>query len=1215
MPNRGRLILIVAVNLSLVLFGAAYGQAAPGKSGEMSMLQEMMVHHIQGWGELGINTAAHQAGKEALPLQIGEKRYDIGLGSHAPSETTFLLEGGFVSLDCEVGIQLQDNKGGSVVFLILVDGKEVFNSGVRRGNDPPLPVSVALSGASELKLITEDAGDDYACDMANWAGLTLVPDAKTNKLPKDYSNNVNIAPAAKVASWDPARTTGTLASRLQPVPVEDLFLETTLLPDENGIYTATTYADGRACIGLEWFERRKVRQIEIEFAENFKGIEEVNAEYWQMKCQNTGAPGGSRWQGDWLPFQGEKKVEGSRIILVPTMGDPKQLATGTLKIRWIIPSVTAPVRVKGFYAYTRATWKDAQLTIRSTETGTGQVTLYNGAFSGTEPGLTRKFALTEPLKVDLRYCPPRPWQIADRTVLRFQLPGGSISVAVDDVLEKGAVYVAQAGLLVCDATKDQTIEAYRASIQGKQTILDRVRTMPDQTLEQAMEHLHRPEGDLGPTMLSLAADNCKFIAGRDGSLRFDDRPEVYNRYENAFQGEYRCVFEARFGSGSEDYRGRRLREDYQPIPVLTVAEKGMVYQQTTAVAPFGKSEKQGAPWWLTYRPMGLVEYQIKNTATTKQDFSLALSFASGPKLAAELARDGAHVLVRGNDHLLAVVALHDDSIVPEISQGTLTLHGNLDPLKTAMCTVYIPRWEGASVQDLAGVPSANQLFSDTEAYWQRIVGDGMRVEVPDTFMNSLIPASQVHCLMAARNENYTNIAPWISSFYYGPLESEANSVLRGMLAMGDDEFVRRGLEYYMTRYNKEGYVTTGYTLMGTGWHLWTLGEYYALTKNTDWMKKWAPEVARVCRWIIDLRHGTMRLDAHGEKVPEYGLMPPGVGADWEVYAYYFYLQGYYCAGLREASKALVDVGYEGAKEMLADAESYREDILRAYKRIQAQAPVFPLRNGTWVPEYPTHIFAPCPIGNLYVNEDSGRSWCYDVELGAHHLIPFGIIAPDKPEATWMIDHMEDVQFLRAGWFYYDKPEKNEADWFNVGGFAKVQPYYARTGEVHALRDDVKPFIRTYFNSIVSLVNREDLSIWEHFINGAYNKTHETGYFLHQSRLMFVQERGDELWLAPFVTSNWLRNGMRVAVDNAPTFFGKVSYALKSQTADGTITAHVDPPTRDSLRAIVVRMRHPEDKRLTRAECDGVKSFTVDSEKSTVRFIPSGGPVTVRAYYE
>ena len=42
------------------------------------------------------------------------------------------------------------------------------------------------------------------------------------------------------------------------------------------------------------------------------------------------------------------------------------------------------------------------------------------------------------------------------------------------------------------------------------------------------------------------------------------------------------------------------------------------------------------------------------------------------------------------------------------------------------------------------------------------------------------------------------------------------------------------------------------------------------------------------------------------------------------------------------------------------------------------------------------------------------------------------------------------------------------------------------------------------------------------------------------------ERGDELWLAPFVTNNWLKDGMTIAVRNAPTKFGKINYTLKCQ---------------------------------------------------------------------
>ena len=109
--------------------------------------------------------------------------------------------------------------------------------------------------------------------------------------------------------------------------------------------------------------------------------------------------------------------------------------------------------------------------------------------------------------------------------------------------------------------------------------------------------------------------------------------------------------------------------------------------------------------------------------------------------------------------------------------------------------------------------------------------------------------------------------------------------------------------------------------------------------------------------------------------------------------------------------------------------------------------------------------------------------------------------------------MEDVQFLSDGWFDYPAA-MNELDWFNLGGFSKVQPYYTRNCEVYALRDDVKPFVRSYFNTIAAMLNPEVLSFWEHFNHsGAWDKTHETGYFLHQTRTMLVTERGDQLWLA------------------------------------------------------------------------------------------------------
>ena len=57
----------------------------------------------------------------------------------------------------------------------------------------------------------------------------------------------------------------------------------------------------------------------------------------------------------------------------------------------------------------------------------------------------------------------------------------------------------------------------------------------------------------------------------------------------------------------------------------------------------------------------------------------------------------------------------------------------------------------------------------------------------------------------------------------------------------------------------------------------------------------------------------------GEKVPEYGLMPPGVTADWNRFAYRFFNEAQYCRGLENAGKALADIGDPAAPAIREDA--------------------------------------------------------------------------------------------------------------------------------------------------------------------------------------------------------------------------------------------------------------------------------------------------------
>jgi hypothetical protein len=111
------------------------------------------------------------------PLASGGRRFARGIGVHAPSRSTWKLGGAWKELHGLVAVDDESTKlaaRGSVVFRVLVDGKQVWQSEILRGGDAPKALPrIALDGAQELVLEAGDAGDGFAGDRADWLELTL----------------------------------------------------------------------------------------------------------------------------------------------------------------------------------------------------------------------------------------------------------------------------------------------------------------------------------------------------------------------------------------------------------------------------------------------------------------------------------------------------------------------------------------------------------------------------------------------------------------------------------------------------------------------------------------------------------------------------------------------------------------------------------------------------------------------------------------------------------------------------------------------------------------------------------------------------------------------------------------------------------------------------------------------------------------------------------
>jgi hypothetical protein len=109
------------------------------------------------------------------PITLNGVVYAKGLGVHAYSEVTYNLWGRYSTFISNVGVDDEPTaNNGSIVFIVVADGNQVFNSGEMYSTSPTQTVNVSVAGVQELKLIVTDAGNGIISDHGDWADARLV---------------------------------------------------------------------------------------------------------------------------------------------------------------------------------------------------------------------------------------------------------------------------------------------------------------------------------------------------------------------------------------------------------------------------------------------------------------------------------------------------------------------------------------------------------------------------------------------------------------------------------------------------------------------------------------------------------------------------------------------------------------------------------------------------------------------------------------------------------------------------------------------------------------------------------------------------------------------------------------------------------------------------------------------------------------------------------
>ena len=119
----------------------------------------------QGWGDPHKNLSV-----DNHKLSIDGQTFEHGLGTHAVSTLYVDLKGSAASFSATVGVDGEEkNSTASVKFIVIGDGRTLWQSGVMKGTDPAKSFSVNLTGITNLLLKVDTATDDISFDHADWA--------------------------------------------------------------------------------------------------------------------------------------------------------------------------------------------------------------------------------------------------------------------------------------------------------------------------------------------------------------------------------------------------------------------------------------------------------------------------------------------------------------------------------------------------------------------------------------------------------------------------------------------------------------------------------------------------------------------------------------------------------------------------------------------------------------------------------------------------------------------------------------------------------------------------------------------------------------------------------------------------------------------------------------------------------------------------------------
>jgi len=1001
--------------------------------------------------------------------------------------------------------------------------------------------------------------------------------------------------------------------------------------------------------GAIWEDAREIHKVVVVFAKEPPPADAVALEYWQSSWPHRRIPrdaasgaGQSGWLdvGDW--FQGEWKAADVDVAVdgltytytfrplnkreFPDLKDFAPTYRTTFKLR--LAGQTPLPEVASFRAYSDSLLKPLDFEIEwraPAKNGHERIEVFNGVLEKHEP-------MASGLRARVLSAETQRLNSFDETVVTVRDADQTFSFATADLIAWQHILIPDLGALVRLAGGDITYAAAerQCAEATHKDVYSRVLDSPEQTLPNAWTDIPAKGRHYIP--LSFEGGRQHFGLNEHGNVfcnwRWLGRIKSTDTPRCLWDGD---AIDYQFGLSASDLVERGLVDGCLPMMVSVWERDGVRYTQRVFVIPLAGAPGAGQRILAEDPLVLMVRFEMTLAGEAEAEARIDLDVRHGGKQE-RLAIAQNRILGAEKDprQLRMVVSEAADL---EQQDGRVSYRKALaanDAVRLDIAIPYITLTEpaqGEAWEQLRGL-QFDDAFEAVRGYWRGRVSDGAQIETPEPMINDFYKAHAGHLLTNTEREvgGSDRYMAKVGTFSYGVYANESCMMVSDLDRRGYHERAEQALETWLHYqgsvglpgdfstaegqfYGAGGYESGGYN-QHHGWVLWCLGEHYWYTRDADWLAHAAPAIVKACDWIVHERQRVIEAaDESPLRAIERGLLPPGRLEDIGDWRCWLSTNVYSWWGMDTAARALADAGRPEGKRLSDEARAYKQDLLAAYTEAMRRSPVVRLRDGSWIPHVPSDVHR------------RGRSfgWITETLEGAIHLVRCEAIDPLGRMATWIVKDFEDNLYISEQFGYNITGEEFERHWFSRGGIS-MQANLLCNPIPYLLRDEPKHFLRAYFNAFAVSYFPDTRMMTEHALpnigdwRGDHYKSSDEANSTYWLRLMFVQERRDELWLGAAVPRYWLADGQRVGIYSAATYFGPTSVRIESHVSENRIEMTIDPPRRNPPRQIRARFRHPDAARMTRCEVDGAPHTAFDPDKEWVELTGCTGQTTVTAFY-